>query len=289
MRPAVANPPEPLDPSFQLSLPDFEGPLDLLLHLIRRHELDILDLPVAFVTERYLEYVSLMKQLNLDVASEYLVMAATLAHIKSKLLLPEEPKDQDDELLEETLDPRAELIRRLLEYQKYKAAAESLGGREVAGRDVFPRGSEAPKASGPAPLASPSLFQLLDAFQRVLTRVRGKTAFEVETDGVSIQERMGQLTLRLQAGGELSFDALFEGQAKLYDLVVTFLAILEMAKRRLLQVSQDDAIGPIRVRSAVLSAEADDDAATDRGDRDEAPADDPAEAASAEDGDTLDE
>ena len=133
---------EPLDPDFHISLPDFEGPLDLLLHLIRKHELDILDLPIAFVTERYLEYVTLMEKLDLDIASEYLVMAATLAHIKSKMLLPQEPDDQDDEEPEEEVDPRAELIRRLLEYQKYKVAAEQLGARPIPGRDVFGRGSE---------------------------------------------------------------------------------------------------------------------------------------------------
>src|SRR5262245_32314105 len=122
---------------FRLELGAFEGPLDLLLHLIQSHELDILDLPIAFITEKYLEYLGLMQELALDVVSEYLVMAATLAHIKSKMLLPAPPAGQDDDPLEDQVDPREELVRRLLEYQKYKAAAEDLAGRGIAGRDVF--------------------------------------------------------------------------------------------------------------------------------------------------------
>src|SRR5688500_18779694 len=135
--------------ALHVSLPAFEGPLDLLLHLVQKHELNILDLPIAFVTERYLAYLDLMKQLDLDVASEYLVMAATLAHIKSKLLLPAPPAGQDDAALLDEIDPRADLIRRLLEYQKYKAVAADLGARGVQGRDVFLRGAPAPEAEGP--------------------------------------------------------------------------------------------------------------------------------------------
>ena len=133
-----ADPPLALDPNFRIELPNFEGPLDLLLYLVQKHELNVLDLPISFVTEKYLAYISVIQSLNLDIAVEYLVMAATLAHIKSKMLLPKPPEDQDDDP-EEELDPRAELIRRLLEYQKYKQVAEELGARGVAGRDVFKR------------------------------------------------------------------------------------------------------------------------------------------------------
>ncbi len=248
------DPPEPLDARLQLELPEFEGPLDLLLHLIRRHELDILDLPISFVTERYLEYVEMMDQLNLDIASEYLVMAATLAHIKSKMLLPQEPKDQDDdESPEEERDPRAELIRRLLEYQKYKDAAAKLGARGVAGRDVFTRGSDAPKASGPPALAATGLFKLLDAFQSVLKRADAELAFEITTEGVSIQDRMGELVELLRERREVEFLSLFDGIAQIFDLVVTFLAILEMAKRRLVSIYQADASAPIHLRSTVVA------------------------------------
>ncbi|MEQ8888796.1 MAG: segregation/condensation protein A, partial [Sandaracinaceae bacterium] len=248
---------EPLDPDFQISLPDFEGPLDLLLHLIRKHELDILDLPIAFVTERYLQYVTLMEKLDLDIASEYLVMAATLAHIKSKMLLPQEPDDQDDEEPEDEIDPRAELIRRLLEYQKYKVAAEQLGSRPIPGRDVFGRGSEAPRASGPPPLASTSLFKLLDAFNSVLKRAQADLAFEITPEGVSIQDRMRQLTDVLRERREVRFEDLFEENVTVYDLVITFMAILEMAKRRLVKIYQSDAHSPIHLRSTVVSEDDD--------------------------------
>jgi segregation and condensation protein A len=253
---SFASPPEPLDPRFRLKLPSFEGPLDLLLHLIQKHELDILDLPIAFVTERYLEYVRVMERLDLDVAGEYLLMAATLAHIKSKMLLPSVPADQAEEGPgEEEVDPRAELIRRLLEYQKYKAAAEELGARGVAGRDVFLRGVGAPEASGPVPLAGIGLFELLDAFRRVLERAKKDLSFEVTADGISIQERMTQLVDHLRERRHCTFDALFDDTTTVYDIVVTFLAILEMAKRRLARLYQSGPSAPIHVEYRVLDAD----------------------------------
>lgn len=248
------QPPEPIDPNFKIELPTFEGPLDLLLHLIGKHELDILDLPIAFVTERYLQYISLMKQLNLDVASEYLVMAAKLAHIKSKMLLPTPPQDQDDEPEDEG-DPREELIRRLLEYQKYKLAAEELGSRGVEGRDVFLRGIPAPEAEGPAPLADISLFKLLDAFQRVLERVKSDMAFEVTAERISIQERISQITERLRGRRAIAFEELFDQVRTTYDIVVTFLAVLEMAKMRMMRIYQTDPHAPIHLEYRVLDAD----------------------------------
>jgi segregation and condensation protein A len=247
---------EALDPNFQLRLPTFEGPLDLLLHLIQKHELDILDLPIAFVVERYLEYLTVMENLDLDVASEYLVMAATLAHIKSKMLLPPDPSQVDEEAeAAEEIDPRAELIRRLLEYQKYKHAAEQLLARGVAGRDVFTRGMGAPEASGPAPLASIGLFKLLDAFQAVLKRANQELAFEITAEGVSIQDRMAVLTERLRGRRHSSFDELFEDVRSVYEVVVTFLAILEMAKRRLTRIYQADALAPIHLELLVTEVD----------------------------------
>ena len=244
--------PQPLDPNFRIALPSFEGPLDLLLHLITQHELDILELPISFVTERYLDYLGLMKRLHLDIAAEYLVMAATLAHIKSKMLLPSPPTDQDDEVDEDGLDPREELIRRLLEYQKYKAVAEDLGGRGIAGRDVFHRGSDAPEPEGPPPLAEVGLFKLLEAFQRVLERKRGNIAFEVTAERITIQDRIMQITERLRGRKNASFEDLFEDVHSTYDIVVTFLALLEMAKQRMARLYQPDSQGPIRLDLRVL-------------------------------------
>jgi segregation and condensation protein A len=253
----VTEPTIPQSAAFQIKLPNFEGPLDLLLHLIRKHELDILDLPIAFVTERYLEYLGMMQELDLDVASEYLLMAATLAHIKSKMLLPQAPNadaadDQEDAYQE---DPRAELIRRLLEYQKYKAAADQLGQRPIAGRDVFPRGMPAPSAQGPAPLASIELYKLLDAFGSILKRVQGRASLEVEAERITIHERMTQLSDLLREKRFCTFEELFEYDRTRYEVVVTFLALLEMTKLRLTRISQADPKSPLHVQYALLDAE----------------------------------
>ncbi len=245
--------------AFHVSLPDvsFEGPLDLLLHLIRQHELDILDLPIAFVTERYVEYLEVMRQLDLDVASEYLLMAATLAHIKSKTLLPRPPADQDDELVEE-VDPRAELIRRLLEYQKYRRAAEQLAGGEMAGRDVFPRGSPAPQAAGPAPLAAFGVFKLIDAFQKIVARSEAKISLEVSAERITIQQRITEITDRLRSRRRSRFDELFAGVTANYDIVVTFLALLEMAKSQMIALYQSAPDAPLHLELRLLDATAED-------------------------------
>lgn len=241
---------------FRVQIESFEGPLDLLLHLIRSHELDILDLPIAFVTERYLEYLKLMRELDLDVASEYLLMAATLAHIKSRELLPQNPDDQplEDDL--EAGDPRADLIKRLLEYQKYKAAASELGDRAIEGRDVFLRGTEPPDPEGPAPLAEIGLFRLLDAFEHVLRRVRGRFSLEITADRMSVQERMTQLSERLQQSRSCEFEDLFDGDLTRYDMVVTFLALLEMTRLHIVRIFQSGSEQPLYVHFALLDADA---------------------------------
>ncbi len=249
----VPEAPEALDPNFRIELPNFEGPLDLLLHLIRKHELDILDLPISFITDKYLEYLGLMGNLNLDIASEYLVMAATLAHIKSKMLLPQLPEDQEDDDIDE-LDPRAELIRRLLDYQRYKTVAEDLGGRAIAGRDVFPGGTPAPTADGPPPLAQVSAFKLLDALKKIAERVNASISLEIDAERMSIQERIGALVDLLRERRRCRFDELFEDVSTSYDLVVTFLALLEMAKMRLASIYQTDHEEPIYLEYTLLDA-----------------------------------
>ncbi len=245
--------PQALDPSFRIELPNFEGPLDLLLHLIRKHELDILDLPISFITDKYLEYLGLMETLNLDIVSEYLLMAATLAHIKSKMLLPRPPEDQDDDDLDQ-LDPRAELIRRLLEYQKYKTVAADLGERAIAGRDVFSRGTPAPTADGLAPLAQVSVFKLIDALKKIANRVNATISLEVDAERMTIQERIGGLVDLLRERRRCRFDELFEDVSTSYDLVVTFLALLEMAKMRLASIYQTDHEEPIYLEYTLLDA-----------------------------------
>ncbi len=237
---------------YRVSLPVFEGPLDLLLHLIQKHELDILDIPIAFITAKYLEYLDLMKGLSIDIASEYLVMAATLAHIKSKMLLPEDPSGQDDDLDLEGLDPRAELVRRLLEYQKYKAAAEQLGQRDALGRDVFTRGVQAEEAKddGPAPLAQSGIFELLDAFAKVLSRTKLTDEHEISFDRMTLTERIQQLGDILAEKTRCSFTELFEGPRTRFELVLTFLALLEMCKLRMTRIYQAGPLSEIYVELA---------------------------------------
>jgi len=238
--------------TWSLQLPQFEGPLDLLLHLCQKHELDILDIPVGFVTEKYLEYLAVMQLMELDVASDYLVMAATLAHIKSKMLLPPTPNDPDDDVLEDEMDPREALIRRLLEYQKYKAAADQLVARGVAGRDIFPRGTEMEEGlRGDAPLEGVPLFALVDAFQRVLDRAKITLTHDVALDRVTITERIAELSDLLAGRGRVAFEEIFESSATKFELVITFLALLEMARLKMTRLHQAEALGPLHIELAV--------------------------------------
>ncbi|HEY6880586.1 MAG TPA: segregation/condensation protein A [Polyangiales bacterium] len=251
--PPVEAQDRPADQVFRLEISTFEGPLDLLLHLIQSHELNILDLPIAFITEKYLAYLRTMQQLALDVVSEYLVMAATLAHIKSKMLLPVAPTEQDDDADELEVDPREALVKRLLEYQKYKQAAQNLAARGMAGRDIFLRGAPAEEAKGEAPLGGMTLFNLLDAFNRVLKRANAEFSREITAERITIQDRIQELLDVLAEQRRVSFESLFEGYVTAYDLVVTFLAMLEMGKQKLLRVYQSEPYAPIYLESAVIS------------------------------------
>ncbi|AKT39391.1 segregation and condensation protein A [Chondromyces crocatus] len=257
------GPQEPREGEYFVHLPSFEGPLDLLLHLIQKHELDILDIPVSFITAKYLEYLKVMKSLAIDLASEYLVMAATLTHIKSKMLLPVVPAGQDDDGMPgEEEDPRAELVRRLLEYQKYKAAAEAFSERSTLGRDVFMRGmSEEEVPLGPAPFAPVNAFNLLDAFEKILGRTSVRIDHEVVFDRISITDRIVELTEKLSSRKAMTFEALLlDGIPRgttisRFDLIITFLAVLEMCKLRLLRVHQTDSLSTIHVELTVRGEE----------------------------------
>jgi segregation and condensation protein A len=244
---------------YQVALDVFEGPLDLLLHLVKKHELSILDIPIAFVTEKYLEYLDAMAGLDIDVAGEYLLMAATLCHIKSRELLPapEPLEDEDSEAggeAEAEVDPRADLIRRLLEYQKYKEAAQQLGQQPVVGRNVWSRGTQVEDAVGDgvdpdaiAPLAPFPVHKLIEAFDRVMQQAKLKVSHDVMIDRLSVSQKISELTDRLEAEGRFSFSSMFsflrDGTPRALaeiraEAVVTFLALLEMAKLRLIALAQ---------------------------------------------------
>jgi segregation and condensation protein A len=238
--------------TYSVTLPSFEGPLDLLLHLCQKHELNILDIPISFVTEKYLEYLAVMQLMDLDIASEYLLMAATLAHIKSKMLLPAPPPGQEDDALLEEEDPREALIKRLLEYQKYKQAAADLSARGVAGRDIFTRGAAIEEAvhTGLAPLAEVPLYALMEAFQRILAKTKVKLTHDIVADRISITDRIHELAALLQERKRVTFEALFDGLVSKFDVVITFLALLEMSKLRMTRLFQTEPLAPLYVELA---------------------------------------
>jgi len=230
---------------YRVALPEFEGPLDLLLHLCKTHEIDIVHIPIAFITEKYLEYLDLMQSMPFDVAADYLVMAATLAYLKSRELVPTpEPLDVAPDEEGEVLDPREELIRRLLEYQKYKDAAEKLGGRPIEGRTVFGRGMQLANDSPDAPFAEHSVWKLIEVFGRILEKAGGpKAIHEVTVERQSISERMNQLIDQMAAGsGSFQLEACFDFSLPESELrsqvVVTLMAILEMARIKVVRVLQ---------------------------------------------------
>ena len=235
------------DGRLAVELPQFEGPLDLLLHLVRRHELDILDIPIAFVCEKYLEYLAFMHALDLEVAGDYLVMAATLAWLKSRELVPTPDVDEvgEGDLLDGIgPDPRQELIARLLAYQKYRAAASDLDRLPISGRDVFDRGGEIDLPPLDPGLAPVTLFRLAEAYQRVLERARIQKAHEVVLETVTVRQRMEQLTMMLLEEARFSFEALFlqrqwnsEGELRAM-LVVTLMSVLELTKLGVVHVHQ---------------------------------------------------
>jgi len=243
------------DSAYQVRLDVFEGPLDLLLHLVKKHELEIFDIPISFITQKYLEYLDLLSSLNLDLAGEYLLMAATLAHIKSRELLPAPPPGQAGEAEEEgdgEEDPRQELIRRLLEYQKYREAAESLGNRPVMGRNVWTRGAPQEDALSEnvarevvPPLAEVPVIKLIEALDRVLASAKIKISHQVTVDRLSVSERINQLADRLESEGSFTFGSCFRFlreevtlEEARHDAVVTFLALLEMAKLGVIRLWQ---------------------------------------------------
>jgi segregation and condensation protein A len=248
---------------YKVELPEFEGPLDLLLHLVKKHELSIVDIPIAFITDQYLKMLELMQQMNIELAAEYLLMAATLCHLKSRELVPPDPAEEAAlaaEEDEEGQDPRQELIRRLLEYQKYKDAAAQLLDRPVVGRNVWPRGAKAEDVAGmhvlgtSAPLAEVPVIHLIESLEQVLSRAKVTLTHDVLVDRTTISDKINELVDRLEAEGSFTFESCFafvENEQPLaqvkHQVVVTFLAILEMTRVKLIRLTQPEERGSIYI------------------------------------------
>jgi segregation and condensation protein A len=232
--------------AYPVRLENFEGPLDLLLHLIRKHEVSIYDIPIALITGQYLEYLELMQEMNLDVAGEFLVMAATLIHIKSRMLLPRPDPAQE----EPEEDPREALMRRLLEHQKFKAAAELLHERETLRSAQWTR-ADGPIAEiageAPEPEIEVDLFSLISAFRAVVERARQRPKVYLPGEQIPIEARIEQLLGRLSETEACGFEDLFADMQSRSGMIVTFLAILEMIRLKLIRVFQSGAMGGIRV------------------------------------------
>jgi len=232
--------------SYEVKLEVFEGPLDLLMHLIKKNEINIYDIPISLVTQQYLEYIDLMKDLNLEIAGEFLLMAATLTHIKSKMLLPREEKADEDE---ESEDPRAELIRKLLEYKSFKEVAEELGKREDTWRDIFYNPPDKSMEGEDEVFIEVGLFELLEAFRDVLEQIPDKRYMEIVPDELTVRGRMTAIIEKLDAAAAegVTLLTLIEEGSTRRTIVVTFLALLELARLRLIKLLQVSSSETIRV------------------------------------------
>src|SRR6186997_424447 len=241
--------------AFPVRLTNFEGPLDLLLHLIKRNEVNIYDIPITLIARQYIDYIDLMQEMNLDVAGEFLVMAATLIHIKSRMLLPRPDPAQEDP--EE--DPRDALMRRLLEHQKFKAAAELLHERETlrSAQWTRPDGPIAEIAGeAPEPEVEVDLFSLISAFRAVVERAKQRPQVYLPGEQIPIEERIEQLMSRLSETDACGFEDLFADVQSRAGLIVTFLALLEMIRLKLVRVFQAGVVGPIRIYKRARPADA---------------------------------
>ena len=234
--------------NYTVKLDIFEGPLDLLLYLIRKNEVDIYDIPIALITEQYLEYLDLMTVLNLDIAGDFLVMAATLAKIKSKMLLP---PSVDSEEGEEEDDPRAELMEHLLEYQQYKEVADRLKNRELLEKDIFTRiqiEEHIPELDKNSAVIEASLFDLVDALKKVIERkdLPGNL-MEVAVEKISVRDKIDEILSTMKENQQIIFQSLFDGLSTKYEIVVAFLALLELIRLRAIKVFQVHPHGEIRI------------------------------------------
>ena len=235
--------------ALKVFLDTFEGPLDLLLYLIRKQNLNILDVPIADITDQYVNYINLMKELELELAGEYLLMAAMLDEIKSKMLLPLFEEIEDDE------DPRAELVRRLLEYERYRSVSEELNKLQRLERDIFITGVESSHLAKPIELPEIALQELMVSFQEVLKRAEMFTSLHLLKEPLSVRERMSTILEKLKSKDFLDFTELFDFEEHKTGLVVTFLAILELMKESLIEIVQAKDFGVIHVKALISDNE----------------------------------
>lgn len=233
-------PPEALE----VFLETFQGPLDLLLYLIKKQNIDVLDIPIAAITEQYMQYVDIMKALNLELAAEYLVMAAMLAEIKSRMLLPKNPHDEEDED-----DPRAELVRRLQEYERFKQAAEDLDELPRQERDLFPARAEAIELNVVKKLPHIELDDLLGALRQVMRRAALQARHHVQMEPLSVRERMSTILTELSTETFRPFTSFFDKAEGRLGVVVTFIAMLELLKVHMIEFVQSEPFAPIHLRS----------------------------------------
>ncbi len=230
--------------NYKVNITDiFEGPMDLLLHLIKKNEVNIYDIPIAIVTDQYLEYIEMMKALNVDLAGEFLVMAASLTYVKSRMLIPSHGDDDDEE------DPRDEITKPLLEYMKIKSAAESLAERELLGEDLFARKPDIKKyaQSDDDEIIEIGLFELIESFQKILANAAPEDRIEFSSEKISVRDRINEIAEILEEKGSITFEELVMERPVKSMLIVTFLAILEMVKISLIMVAQHKQTGLIRV------------------------------------------
>jgi segregation and condensation protein A len=231
--------------ALQVFLEAFEGPLDLLLYLIRRQNIDILNIPVAEITKQYVQYIDVMHELQLELAGEYLLMAAMLAEIKSRMLLPR-PEAQEDE----EDDPRAELVRRLQEYERFKKAAEDISELPRLERDVFVVSVDAPERKVTTKMPDVSMKELLLAFHDVLKRAEMFSNLHLQREPLSVRQRMSEILVRIKAGSFTGFADLFDPEEGRMGVAVTFIAILELLKESVIEVVQSEQFAPLHVRAA---------------------------------------
>lgn len=236
--------------ALEVFLEAFEGPLDLLLYLIRRQNIDILNIPIAEISKQYVQYIELMSEVQFELAGEYLVMAATLAEIKSRMLLPRSAVEQEDEE-----DPRAELVRRLQEYERFKQAAEDIDSLERLERDVVVAEAEVVERKTVTKLPDITLKELLVVFQQALQRSEIFAHHHVQREALSVRERMSAVLVTLRGEQYADFATLFDPAEGRMGVTVTFLAILELLKESLIDVVQAEPFGPIHVRAAQAADE----------------------------------